>query len=201
MEDEESCVSDNNANRKVEDDLYNDAIAKFPELRSLDKEEVLKQIMSLSTPKLEMKQEEDMPTRKIFIDHVLCNDTKFNDAEVRDHVYTIVAAGSETTALQTAHTSETLTKGTQNSKLFQLSWFLFARLVMLLATHPDIQEKVADELREVFYSDNVEINYDNINKLEYLERVIKESLRLCPVVPGETFFARNLKVFILFAFT
>lgn len=72
---------------------------------------------------------------------------------------------------------------------------------MLLATHPDIQEKVADELREVFYSDNVEINYDNINKLEYLERVIKESLRLCPVVPGETFFARNLKVFILFAFT
>lgn len=50
------------------------------------------------------KQEEDIPTRKIFIDHVLCNDTKFNDAEVRDHVYTIVAAGSETTALQTAHT-------------------------------------------------------------------------------------------------
>jgi hypothetical protein len=49
-------------------------------------------------------QNEDIPTRKIFIDHVLCNETKFNDAEVRDHVYTIVAAGSETTALQTAHT-------------------------------------------------------------------------------------------------
>lgn len=56
---------------------------------------------------------------------------------------------------------------------------------MLLATHPEIQEKVADELKEVFYSDEVEINYDNITKLEYLERVIKESLRLCPVVPGE----------------
>ena len=51
------------------------------------------------------KQDEDIPIRKIFIDHVLCNETKFNDAEVRDHVYTIVAAGSETTALQTAHTS------------------------------------------------------------------------------------------------
>lgn len=58
---------------------------------------------------------------------------------------------------------------------------------MLLATHPEIQEKVADELREVFYSDDVEISYDNINKLEYLERVIKESLRLCPVVPGKPF--------------
>lgn len=52
------------------------------------------------------KQEEDIPTRKIFIDHVICNDTQFNDSEVRDHVYTIVAAGSETTALQTAHTSK-----------------------------------------------------------------------------------------------
>lgn len=118
MEDEESCVTDNNKNKKVEEDLYNDAMAKFPELRSLDKEEVLRQIMSLSAPKPDKKQEEDMPTRKIFIDHVLCNDTKFNDAEVRDHVYTIVAAGSETTALQTAHTSETLTISTKNSKLF-----------------------------------------------------------------------------------
>lgn len=56
---------------------------------------------------------------------------------------------------------------------------------MLLATHPDIQQRVADELKEVFYSDDVEITYDNITKLDYLERVIKESLRLCPVVPGE----------------
>lgn len=52
------------------------------------------------------EEDEDVPTRKIFIDNVICNDTKFTDAEVRDHVYTVVAAGSETTALQTAHTSE-----------------------------------------------------------------------------------------------
>jgi cytochrome P450 len=44
--------------------------------------------------------------RKIFIDHVISNETKFTDSEIRDHVYTVVAAGSETTALQTAHTSE-----------------------------------------------------------------------------------------------
>jgi cytochrome P450 len=56
---------------------------------------------------------------------------------------------------------------------------------MLLATHPQIQEKAYAELKEVFYSDEVEINYDNITKLEYLERVIKESLRICPVAPGE----------------
>ena len=48
--------------------------------------------------------------------------------------------------------------------------------------HPKIQEKVVDELREVYYSDDVAVDYESIMKLNYLERVIKESLRLCPVV-------------------
>lgn len=77
----------------------------------MDKQEVLRQMRALKVNKNKPQassEEEDIPTRKIFIDHVLCNDTKFNDSEVRDHVYTIVAAGSETTALQTAHTSEKL---------------------------------------------------------------------------------------------
>lgn len=56
---------------------------------------------------------------------------------------------------------------------------------MLLATHQDIQDRVADEMKEIFYSDDVEINLDSISKLDLLERVIKESLRLCPVVPSE----------------
>lgn len=56
---------------------------------------------------------------------------------------------------------------------------------MLLATHQEIQDRVAAEIKEVFYSEDVEISYDNIVKLEYLERVIKESLRLCPVVPSK----------------
>lgn len=54
----------------------------------------------------EKSVDDDMPTRKIFIDHVICNDTKFTDSEIRDHVYTVVAAGSETTSLQTSHTSK-----------------------------------------------------------------------------------------------
>jgi cytochrome P450 len=54
---------------------------------------------------------------------------------------------------------------------------------MLLATHPKIQDRVAKEIKDVFYSDHVEVDYDSIGKCEYLERVIKESLRLCPVVP------------------
>ena len=53
----------------------------------------------------------------------------------------------------------------------------------MLATNPDIQDKIVDELKEVYYSDEVEITYESLSKLDYLERVIKESLRLCPVVP------------------
>jgi hypothetical protein len=106
LEEEDSPENENKANARIEDDLYQNAIAKFPELANIDREEVLSKMRALQVNKPEVAPEEDVPTRKIFIDHVLCNDTKFTDSEVRDHVYTIVAAGSETTALQTAHTSE-----------------------------------------------------------------------------------------------
>jgi cytochrome P450 family 4 len=69
---------------------------------------------------------------------------------------------------------------------FYYSFFLLLiTLVILLATHPEIQERAYEELKEVFFSDDIEINLENITKLDYLERVIKESLRLCPVVPSE----------------
>lgn len=186
MDDNQSYVIDNLINEFREDEMYKEAIVLFPELVNYSREEVLVQIKSIIKNRKERKEAKnnndvDMPTRKIFIDNVICNDTKFTDEEVRDHVYTIVAAGSETTALQTAHTSRT-------TKNFALKYILFTLfycfcLVMLLATHPEIQDRVYEELKEVFYSDDIEIDLESISKLPYLERVIKESLRLCPVVP------------------
>lgn len=55
--------------------------------------------------------------------------------------------------------------------------------MLLLATHPEIQENVVKEIKEVFYSEDMEVDHTNISKCELLDRVIKESLRLCPVVP------------------
>lgn len=111
LEDENESENDNTINARIEENLYKNAITKYPELSSLDKYEVLNKMREMSLNKQqEYKEEEDIPTRKIFIDHVLCNETKFSDEEVRDHVYTIVAAGSETTALQTAHTSKCYSK-------------------------------------------------------------------------------------------
>lgn len=109
LEDEESTDNNNLSLQHDDDELYRETIQQFPELRSMPKEDIVNQIkLSMTSKKVSegVGKDENIPTRKIFIDHVLCNDTKFNDSEVRDHVYTVVAAGSETTALQTAHTSK-----------------------------------------------------------------------------------------------
>lgn len=55
--------------------------------------------------------------------------------------------------------------------------------ILMLAIHPNIQEQVFDELRSVFSSQNEETTLEHIKKLYLLERVIKESMRLCPVAP------------------
>lgn len=103
-------------NEMREEEIYKETLEAFPELGHLSPEEVsihVKTIMKSRKDRVEASKsnnnDDTVPTRKIFIDHVICNDTKFTNEEVRDHVYTIVAAGSETTALQTAHTSEPTT--------------------------------------------------------------------------------------------
>lgn len=53
----------------------------------------------------------------------------------------------------------------------------------MLAMNPDVQEKVVQELREVYDSTDESIDYDSLNKLVYLDLVLKETLRLFPVLP------------------
>lgn len=97
--------------------------------------------------------------RKNFIDQLILHDEQFSDEEIHDHIYTFVAAGYETTALQSAFT------------------------LILLATHQDVQDKVYLEILEV--SPDAEINADDISlkKLKYLDLVVQESMRLMPPVP------------------
>lgn len=59
-----------------------------------------------------------------------------------------------------------------------------------LALYPEIQRKVFEELQEVFGNDlSKAVTMQELNKLSYLELVIKETLRLFPSVP---FFGRNV---------
>jgi len=54
--------------------------------------------------------------------------------------------------------------------------------LLLLAHHPEIQEKLFQEIQDVTSGGN-ELTIDVINKMNYMERVLKESLRVYPPVP------------------
>lgn len=53
----------------------------------------------------------------------------------------------------------------------------------MLAMHKDVQDKVYEEFKSVFYDGDEEIDKDNITKLKYFDMVIRETLRLFPIAP------------------
>lgn len=95
---------------------------------------------------------------KNFIDHLILHGNKFSDEEIHDHIYTFVAAGYETVALQSFYT------------------------LLLLGIHTETQERVYNEIIEVLPA-NEKITHESLSKLSYLDMVIKESMRLLPAVP------------------
>lgn len=97
-------------------------------------------------------------TPQILIDQLfeLHFNGKLDDKIIRDQVETIVIAGNETTALSLSY------------------------IILLLAMHPAIQETVYEELRMVFDSQNEETAYEHIQRLSYLDRVIKEGFLFFP---------------------
>ena len=97
--------------------------------------------------------------QKNFIDQMILRDGEFSDDEIHDHIYTFIAAGYETIALQTSYT------------------------LLLLAIYSDAQEKVFLEIVENFPNKDSKLDKDSIEKLRYLDTVLKESLRLLPAVP------------------
>jgi len=49
-----------------------------------------------------------------------------------------------------------------------------------LALHPEVQQRLANELKNAAEKNNGDLNYDVINQLEYLDMVISEALRKYP---------------------
>ena len=72
-------------------------------------------------------------------------------------VFTFMIAGHETTSVT-------------------LTWTTF-----LLAKYPEFQTRLQSELDEALHGKS-EITFEDLNKLNFLESCIKESMRLCPVV-------------------
>lgn len=124
-------------------------------------------------PKLAEPEEDDREFRKpqIYIDQVLqmYNQGKLKTkTDVKEHVGTNIATGFETSALITSY------------------------CVLMLAMHKDIQEQVYEEITNYYGKETREpkVEYEDLNKLTLLDRVLKETLRFFPVVP---YFARKLR--------
>lgn len=61
--------------------------------------------------------------------------------------------------------------------------------LLLLAHHPETQERIFQELQDALNDEDIKsLTIEDLNKMEYLDRVIKESLRLYPPV---TFISRE----------
>lgn len=81
----------------------------------------------------------------------------FTKKQICEHILTFLNAGLDTT---TAHLHFT---------------------ILFLAMHDEVQKKLANEI-ESFFRSNQKVDYDSLAKLEYLDRVVKESFRLAPPI-------------------
>ncbi|BES91752.1 cytochrome P450 [Nesidiocoris tenuis] len=115
--------------------------------------------------KKETLSEEDfgIKKRKAFLDSMLeldiSNQAKMTDSDIREEVDTFLFEGHDTTAA------------------------LILFLLFELGHHQDIQELAYQEQYEIFGDDTREATLNDIQQMTYLERVIKECLRLYPSVP------------------
>lgn len=96
--------------------------------------------------------------RVVLVDHIIRNEDNFTSKEILDHVLTFIG-GYETISNAVAH------------------------LILLLAIHPESQEKLFNAIQKSISSDDDIINSVIVNGIEYLELVLRESYRLMPTVP------------------
>ncbi|CAL1678466.1 unnamed protein product [Lasius platythorax] len=81
---------------------------------------------------------------------------------IRDNIITVLLAATDTTAVTIDF------------------------VVLMLANFPDIQEKVYKELWEIYGTKvpkSAPIKYEDLQHMNYLDRVIKETMRIFPAVP------------------
>lgn len=107
--------------------------------------------------------------RQAFLDLLMeagQNGVVLNEQEVKEQVDTIMFEGHDTTA---------------SGSSFFLS---------MMGCHPDIQEKVIQELDEIFGDSDRPATFQDTLEMKYLERCLLETLRLYPPVP---IIAREIK--------
>uniref|UniRef100_A0A0N5BE60 Cytochrome P450 n=1 Tax=Strongyloides papillosus TaxID=174720 RepID=A0A0N5BE60_STREA len=105
---------------------------------------------------------------KTFLSHLLelKKANNLTEEDIREEVETFMFAGHDTTS----------------SCLAFLFWSI--------ATVPEVQEKIYEEVYEIFGDEERDVSPEDLSKLTYSEMVIKETLRRHPVIP---YFGRELQ--------
>ncbi|GBN49660.1 Cytochrome P450 4C1 [Araneus ventricosus] len=115
------------------------------------------------------EKEQNCGKRKALLDMLLerhIEAGELGEEDIREEVDTFALAGHETVSTT-------------------IIWTLY-----LIGLHPEIQAKIHEELDRVFGGDFARpISEEDLSQLQYLERVLKETNRLCPAVP---LFGRNI---------
>ncbi|XP_013142855.1 PREDICTED: cytochrome P450 4V2-like [Papilio polytes] len=86
-------------------------------------------------------------------------DEVMNDKFIRDHVNTLIFAGHDTITL------------------------VMQVVMIVIGSYPAVQDKLYSELQEVFGGSDRDVEKDDLTKLIYMDAVLKETMRLYPIVP------------------
>lgn len=82
---------------------------------------------------------------------------KCSEKVIKEQLETVLIAGSDTSALTVSFT------------------------ILMLAMHPDIQNRLFEEMRTVYDEQDERTSNDQLQELPYLDCCLKESMRLFPV--------------------
>lgn len=146
----------NLSNAYKEEQIYYENIRSFVKDIIKRKELELEEKLRKGEDLLEIEKQSNSLTfiHKCFL---MKRDGIFNDLNLLEQIETILAGGIDTTAIAVTNT------------------------IFMLAIHQDVQEKVVEELNDIFGDDDEEdINQTLVSKMKYLTLVIYESLRLFP---------------------
>ncbi|XP_060876038.1 cytochrome P450 4C1-like isoform X2 [Metopolophium dirhodum] len=139
-----------------------ETVKKFPLQVIKEKKEAFDQRKKAINAKVDLTNNTDENQSKLFLDILFeLNNTggNFSDSDIRDEVITMMIGGSETSAITICF------------------------CLLMLAIHQDIQDKVYNEIYDIFGGSEETITIEDTTKLVYLEQVLKETLRLYPVGP------------------
>ncbi|KAJ3620019.1 hypothetical protein MTP99_004013 [Tenebrio molitor] len=104
--------------------------------------------------------EDNFDKEKVFINNLInsTEDGELDESGVMDEIQSVFAA-SETTAITNA------------------------LVLCMMGLHSNIQKNIQEELASIFGHSDRTVTLEDVNRMYYLERVIKETMRLFPPVP------------------